>query len=91
MRSRWVLTGCLTLLLSAPADAAVFKCVDEKGKLTFRDRPCESEKNGVSEKIEDKGSRSGQPMSESSRKEKKRTGLGTFIDRAEDLSGKSSP
>lgn len=78
--------GMMSLLLLAisPAGAQVFKCVDNRGKTTFSDRPCES---NSAEKVIEQRSR-GESSSSANKPAVKRSGLGHFVDRAEQMSKK---
>lgn len=71
----------LFLLAITPAGAQVFKCVDSRGKTSFSDRPCES---SSAEKVIEQRSRGELPSANKSAD--KRSGLGRFVDRAEQMS-----
>ncbi len=72
----------LLLLSITPAGAQVFKCVDDKGKTTFSDRPCES---SSAEQVIEHRSR-GESSSSTNKPADKRSGLGHFVDRAQQRS-----
>ena len=77
----------LVLLLPIWASAEVYQCITISGKTTFSDRPCEDSSDGIVNVSES-------PKKETSTKtgraaeQKKRQGLGTYIDRANGISTK---
>ncbi|TNF07110.1 MAG: DUF4124 domain-containing protein, partial [Gammaproteobacteria bacterium] len=60
------------------------KCVDDKGKTSFSDRPCES--SSAETVIEQRFS--SESPSSANKSADKRSGLGHFVDRAEQMSKK---
>lgn len=66
--------------LAGLAQAEVFKCVDENGKITFSDTACPGAKKGENQKV------TPSKPSESQSEKKRRPGYAGFIDRGKDFS-----
>jgi len=84
--------GIAVFALLAPilASAGVYKCIDDSGKTTFSDRPCEDASGGNVEAKENP-KKDTSTKTRSSAEQKKRQGLGTYIDRAHGISTKPKP
>ncbi len=79
-------------MLSVPilASAGVYKCVDSSGKTKFSDRPCE-DASGSDIELKEKPKKDTSTKPSDDAEQKKRQGLGTYIDRAHDISVKPKP